>query len=132
MKIALATDDRQYIAKRTGRAKEFVIYTIENGKIQNIEFKENLHKHYHDHDEEHEHSHRHGRKHKHQHTGHHKHEHGAHHHDEVVEVLKDVDVLLYKALGKYMRQDMLDAKINVKRTSKEMLEEAIREFLAEK
>ncbi len=134
MKIAIATDDRINIAKRTGRAKEFVIYSITDGKIQNIEFKENLHRHHHDEYEHHQHNPGQGKgqgrnKHTERHLHGHHHTPGKHLHDEVVEILRNVDVLLYKALGKYMRQDMLNAKINIKRTSKEKLEEIVRDYL---
>ncbi len=125
MKVAIATNDRKEIAHRTGRAKEFAIYTITDSKISDIEFKENLHHHHHN--DEHRHGHRrsHGIGH------HHEHGEGEHHHDEVVEALEGVDWLLYKALGKYMRKDMEEANIKLKRTNFVTLGEIVDEFIKE-
>ncbi len=133
MKIAIATNDRKEIAHRTGRAIEFAIYTIENNEIVEVEYKENLHHHHHDHEDDEEHHRRHqgnghGKGHGHRHH-HHEHNEGEHHHDEVVEALQGVDYLLYKALGKYMRKDMEDAKIKLQRTNNVKIDKIVEEFI---
>ncbi len=116
MKIAIATNDRQTIAKRTGRAKEFAVFTLKpEGEIIDVEYRENEHaKHHHDESEHHA-----GQGHQgHGHGRHRHHElHGAHRHDEVIDILKDVDVLLYKAVGKYMRKDLEEGKIKIARAT---------------
>jgi len=148
MKIAIGTNDRKTIAKRTGRAKEFAIFEVtENGQIEKVQFVENQHKHHDDH-EEHEPNHRkadsygkglgkgRGRGkggHRHEHHDHnheHNHEHGAHHHNEIIDQLKDVDILLVRAVGKYLRQDLINGKIPFKTVTKEDdLEKIIENYL---
>ncbi len=147
MIIAVPTNDRKTIAKRTGRSAEFAFFTVENGKVTDVRFEKNAHEH-HDHDD-YEPNHRkvqgygqghgtgkgrgmglglgrgHGRHHHdHEHDHHHhehdhEHEHGDHGHDEVVEQLKDVDILLVRAVGKYMRKDLENGKIPFKTVTKE-------------
>jgi len=123
MLIAIATNDRKTIAKRTGRAKEFAFFTIENDKIIDVRYEQNDHDHHH-HDRS-EGNHRqgrgggrglgHGRHHHHN----EEHEHGEHSHDEVVQQLKDVDMFLVRAVGKHMRSDLEKGKIPFKIVTKE-------------
>ncbi len=133
MKIAVATNNRKTIAKRTGRASEFAIYHIDNNQINRIEYRENKHAHHHHDDDEHQpHEGRHGRGdghgHGRRHHEHH-HEHGHHSHDEVVETLKDIDMLLVRAVGKYMRQDLIDGKIPFQRVAGENISDVIQNYL---
>jgi predicted Fe-Mo cluster-binding NifX family protein len=137
MKIAIATDDRKTIAKRTGRAKEFAFFDLDDkGGIIGVSYEENQHKH----DDEHEHRdqgyHRGqgkstGRgKHHHDdaHHQHHHHEHGEHHHNEIIDQMKDknIDILLVRAVGKYLRQDLLNGNIPYKVIKKgENIEEIV-------
>lgn len=90
MKIAIPTNDRNSIAKRTGRATEFGVFTIKNQKIKSVEYIKNLHTH-----EDH------NRK-----EGKHLDSdlHEEHNHDELLVLLKDINILLVRAIGKHMRQ----------------------------
>jgi len=106
-KICIPTNDRKTIAQRTGRAKEFVFYVIDNGKVIDKKFVENPHKE-HDHEEGEDHE---------------------HHHNEIIEILEDVDVFVVNAVGKYLRQDLLDANVNFERTTKTELEEIVKDYL---
>jgi predicted Fe-Mo cluster-binding NifX family protein len=106
-KICIPTNDRETIAQRTGRTKEFVCYEVEDGKIVKKYFIENPH-HEHDHDDGEE---------------------GEHHHNEIIEILDGVDVFVVKAVGKFLRQDLIDAKVNFVRTNKEKLDDIIKEYL---
>jgi len=150
MKIALGTNDRKTIAKRTGRSKEFAFIDVdETGKIINIRFEENQHKHDDDDDDRHDEAyHRghgsgqgrglgHGRgrglghgRHQHDdHHHHHHHEHGEHHHNEIIDQMKEVDILLVRAVGKYLRQDLIDGNIPFKTITKgEKIEEIIENY----
>ncbi len=152
MKIAIPTNDRQTIAKRTGRAKEFAIYKIDDkGQIIDVRFEENLHKHDDEHDEvlQHEAYHRgqgkgrgkgQGRglgrglgqgRHHHEAEHHSHHHHGEHHHNEIIDQLKEVDMLLVRAVGKYLRQDLIDGHIPFKTVTKpDGLEEIIKNYLS--
>jgi len=150
MKIAVATNDRKTIARRTGRAKEFAFYEIDDqGKIIRVYYEENRHKH--DDEEEHHHVPNHrqvagygqglgrgrgqgrglGRGHgRHYHEDeHHHHHHGEHHHNEVIEQLQDVDMFLVRAVGKYLRQDLIDGNIPFQRVNGENLDEIIQNYL---
>jgi len=111
MKISFPTDDRKTIAKRTGRAKEFLIYEIEGRQIINVEYKENTHKH-------HEHGH-----------NHHKEERG-HDHNEIIELLSDVDLLIVGRVGKFMKKGLIDKKINYHLTKNFEIDEALKEYLS--
>lgn len=102
MKIAIPTNDRKTIAKRTGRAEEFVIYHIENKETKSIEYHKNTHSH--DDDNKNEKNH-HGNKNT------HLHEHGEHNHDELLLLLKDIDILLARAVGKHMKQTLQKGNI---------------------
>lgn len=97
MKIAIPTNDRNSIAKRTGRAAEFGIFTIKNKKIQLIEYVKNSHSHdNHNHNEE-------------NHYNSDKHE--EHNHDDLLILLKDIDILFVRAIGKHMRQTLKKGNI---------------------
>jgi len=152
MKIAIATNDRETIARRTGRAKEFAFFEIdENGNIVDVYYEENQHKHDDEHEHTHEPNHRkvqgygrglgrgrgqgrglgrgYGRHHHHEEDEHHHHHHGEHHHNEVIDQLKDVDMFLVRAVGKYLRQDLIDGKIPFQRAKGEKLDEIIKNYL---
>jgi predicted Fe-Mo cluster-binding NifX family protein len=126
MIIAIATNDRKTIAKRTGRATEFAFYHINNGEIQSIDYQKNTHEH-HDHDRNEGHhrkgqgSHGHGH-------GHH-HDHGNHTHDEVVNQLKEVDIFLVRAVGKHMKRDLENGNIPYQLVKEENITEIISNYL---
>jgi len=107
-KICIPTNDRKTIAHRTGRAKEFVFYEIKNKKILNTFFVQNPH-----------------REHRHE----HEHDESEHHHNEIIEILKDVDLFVVKAVGKFLKKDLDEAKVNYVRTDKENLEEILESFI---
>jgi predicted Fe-Mo cluster-binding NifX family protein len=106
MKIALPTNDRKEITKRTGRAKEFVIYTIDNSVITGIEYKKNEHDHDHEHNEEEEHTHK-----------------------EIIDLLRGIDLLVVRAIGKHFKRDVEEAKIEYKKTKEEEIDNVIKEYL---
>jgi len=157
MKIAIATNDRETIARRTGRAREFAFIEIDdNGNIVNVYYEENQHKH--DDEDEHHHEPNHrkvtgygqglgrgrgqgrglgrglghgqGRHHHDDETEeHHHHHHGEHHHNEVIDQLKEVDMFLVRAVGKYLRQDLIDGKIPFQRVNGEKLDEIVQNYV---
>ena len=45
MNIAIPTNDRKSIAKRTGKASEIAFYTINNGTIISVTYTKNTHSH---------------------------------------------------------------------------------------
>jgi len=90
MKIAIPTDDKKTIAKRTGRCEEFAIYNIENDSANLIEYRKNTHEH-------HDHNHAEGEE---------------HNHNEIMEVLTDIDLLVIKMAGKHFKNDLKSYSIN--------------------
>jgi len=124
MKIAIATNDRKTIAKRTGRAAEFAFFTIEDAKIVRTVYQKNDHEH-HDHDRsEGGHGHGHGLGH-----GHRHHHEDNHTHDEIVAQLKDVDVFLVRAVGKNMKRDLEKGNIPYKLIKGEEITKIISNYL---
>ena len=119
MKIAIPTNDRKTIARRTGRASEFAIYTIENGEIKLVDYQKNTHEH-HDHDRN-EGNHRQG----------HGHGHGEHTHDEIITQLIAIDILLVRAVGKHMKRDLEKGNIFYKLVKGEEISEIISNYLKE-
>lgn len=116
MKIAIATDDRLHITKRTGRAAEFAIYEIENGKIIQAEYLENNHTHHDHHEEEH---HTHG-----------SHEHG-HSHTEIVDQMKGVDMFLVNHLGPHFKVEVEKAGIPYKIIKGDLIEDILKEYFSD-
>jgi len=106
MRIAIPTSDRTNLFKRTGRAKEFAIFDVDNGSYELIEYRENPHKH-HDEEEEHHHDHSHG---------------------DVVNVLIDCDGLLVHTAGANFRKDFDKADIPLYQTKQSLLSEVINLF----
>lgn len=108
LNIAIPTNDEQTLAERTGRAKGFLIYELQNNSVKKLEFRENPHKH-HDHDEEHE--------------------HGNHSHGDVMSVLSDCTYILVNKVGKYFVKDLKRANIKIYKAKSNIIEKAVNEFL---
>ena len=134
MIIAITTNDRKNIAKRTGRAAEFAFFEIKDNEIVNVSFEKNQHEH-HDHDRR-EGNHRQGRRGQglghgrgYGHGFHHHHDDEAHSHDEVVEQLKNVDMFLVRAVGKHMRNDLERGNIPFKLVKGENLTDIVKDYI---
>ena len=112
MKISFPTNDRITIAERTGRAKEFVIYDIKDRQITNIDYRVNTHKH---HEHGHEHSYQKGE--------------GGHSHEEIIELLSDIDLLIALRVGKFLKKELFDNKVNYQITKSIAIEDALNEYL---
>ena len=106
MKIAIATNDRINVAKRTGQAKEFALIEIENGKLISQKYAANHHEHDDDEEDNHNHS-----------------------HNDIVEILKDIDVLLLLNVGKHLKKDLESASIKYEKIQLETIEEVITKLL---
>ncbi len=129
MLIAIATNDRKTIAKRTGRAAEFAFFEVIGNEITGVRYEKNNHKHYdHDRSEGNHRKGRYGRGLGHGHRHHHHHE-GAHSHNEVVEQLKNVDMFLVRAVGKHMRSDLERGNIPFKLVKDENLTDIVKDYI---
>ncbi len=112
MKIAIPTDDRVNIAIRTGRAAEFAIYQMDDASIQNVSYITNTHGN-HDH---------------HDHHAGHDHDKG-HSHKELTEQLRGIDMLLVNHLGKYFKQNLVEAGIPYKIVKGDKIEEILAAYM---
>lgn len=103
MKVAIPSDNQSTITKRTGQSKGFMVYDIVDRTIVGSEYRENTMD---EHDEEAEHS-----------------------HIQIIELLKDVDILLVAAIGKYMKKDVDNSTIKYQMVREEKLTQIIENFL---
>ena len=108
MTIAIPTNDKLTLAKRTGQASYFAFYQVKNGRYDEAVFRKNPQKH-----EQHHHG---------------KDEH-HHSHPEILELLDGVDLILVMNIGKYMKADFeANGKAYVK-TKEIQLTAALEEYL---
>ena len=119
MKIAIPTNDRVTITKRTGRAAEFGVFNIENSAIISVEYRKNTHSH---------------KEHEKNEENHHKKDaeqpHEEHSHSEIIALLKDIDILLVRAVGKFMKSDLQNGKIPYQLVKTDVISEIITDYLA--
>jgi len=113
MKISFPTNDRKTIAKRTGRCEEFAIYDIVDGEIKSVDYLKNTHEH-HDHNHEHKQKKDHGER--------------QHSHSDIMNLLKDIDLLIVGRVGKYMKKDIQTSGLKYQLTKKTSIVEAIQEY----
>ena len=107
MKIIIPTNDRKTIAVHTGRCKEFGFYEIENGNMVYETFVTNPHQH--------------------QDEGCCRTHLGEQHHDhrELVELFSKGDLLMYYAMGKRLRTELMDEGIQNKKAPSVNISEII-------
>ena len=103
MKVAIPSDDQKIITKRTGQSKGFMVYEVENKKILNSEYRGNTED---EHDEEVEHS-----------------------HAQIIELLKDVDVLLVAAIGKHLKKDVDNSSLTYQIVQEGYLNQIIENYI---
>lgn len=108
MRIAFPTNDKTTVAKRTGRCNEFAIYNIENNKIELIEYRDNTHEH-------HDHSHAEGE--------------DNHSHSEIMETLKDIDLLTVIMVGKNFKKDLNSYSINYEMTKEHDIDTILNSYI---
>ncbi len=104
MKIAIPTSDRTNIHERTGRAAYFAVATIEDLNMVNIEYRENPpHQHSKD---------------------------GGHSHAALVKLISDCDLMLVKAIGQQLRDELDEAGIAYETTTSDTIGGAVRKYLS--
>lgn len=111
MKIAIPTNDRITVAERTGRAQEFAVFEITDGKVIHSEYRKNTHENNHSHS--------------------HKSVSEKHSHSEVIKLLKDIDTFFVIRLGKYMKSDLESGGIAYEITEEKKLEKIVNRFLSD-
>ncbi len=107
MKIAIPTNDRKTITIRTGRAKEFAVFVKENGKIISEKYLANKHE-------------------QHKHDGERKED--EHSHKEIIDLIADVDLLVIKQIGKFMKVDIELVKIKYEFTEETDITEILKNY----
>jgi predicted Fe-Mo cluster-binding NifX family protein len=109
MKIAIPTNDKKSVFPRTGQAHGYMIFHIEGNRIKGKFYKAlpaDL-RHKHDQQDESE----------------------EHTHEDLCEFLENCDLVLVKNIGKHLKYDFEKRRIPYKKIRKNMLDEAIKEFL---
>ena len=104
MIIAIPTNDREIIAVRSGRAKEFAFFDLMED-LSNHKFIENPHKHD-------DHNHEEGQGHNHSHA-------------DMIDMFKsnNVELIIVNVIGKHFLKDLKDAGLKIYKTKVENLEE---------
>ena len=110
MRIAIPTNDKEHLFKRSGRAKGFLILDIEKDAVAVVDYRKNNHAHNHDH------------------SGNEQH---GHSHKEIVNALNDCRYLMVNMIGKHFGKDLKEAGIQVFVTDKEAISDAVEEFKVE-
>lgn len=112
MNIAIPTNDRKSIAKRTGKASEIAFYTINNGTIISVTYTKNTHSHddhrrsEEDYDENEEHN-----------------------YDKLLDILINVDLFLVKSVGKFMKKTLQKGNINYQLVKIDDISEILKDYL---
>ena len=120
MKIAVITEDGKTISSHFGRAPGYLVFTIEEGEIIEKEQREK-HGHQqfaHEHHDDHTHEHGHG-------FG----THSAARHTEMIEPIRDCDVVIARGMGQGAYLAIQQANIRPLVTELKDAEEAVRAFI---
>jgi predicted Fe-Mo cluster-binding NifX family protein len=107
MIITIPTNDRETIAQKSGQAKEFAFFDLNN--LDSVVFEENPHKH-------HEHNHE---------TGH-----PEHSHSDMIDMFKNksAESLIVDVIGKHFKADLKGAEISLYKTDLKNLKEIATKF----
>ncbi len=112
MKIAVASNDHVRVSGHLGRCKSFVIYSVEDKKITNKEIRENTFTHHHAH-------HHHGDE-----ENHH-----GHNHANLINGLKDCEVVIFNAGGWRIIEDLKANNIIPFLTEERIADEAAQKYI---
>ncbi|PNX48374.1 MAG: hypothetical protein BV457_00745 [Thermoplasmata archaeon M9B1D] len=103
MKVAVATDDKVNIANHFGRALGFVIFEIDENKVINQEYRENIGKHQEDC--------------------------GSCDHDTMINNLSDCQVIISYGMGRRIFADLTKNNIQAVVTDEKTVKDAISKFI---
>lgn len=113
MKIAFVTDNGTTISPHFGRARQYVVVTIADGQEIAREIRSKTDCHSHQHDGE----------------GHHDHSHSDPRHDQIVDAIRDCDVVIAGGMGAGMDQRLRTAGIKAIRTRTAVIDTAVAKYL---
>jgi predicted Fe-Mo cluster-binding NifX family protein len=118
MKIAVVSDDGETISQHFGRAQQYVVLTVENGRIEKREIRDKLgHMHFegqHAHEEDREH-----------HYG----PEAEHRHGQMIEPIADCEVLIAGGMGGGAMQSLLSINIRPILTDVKSVDDAVKAFV---
>lgn len=121
MKIAVASDNGTHVSGHVGRCKSFLIFETNGKEIIGREVRENSFTHHRQNKE------------KHNHEGHHHHhdeEHHNHGHHNLIDGLKDCEVLIFNHGGWRLIEDLKSNNITPILTDETIAEEAVKKYLS--
>jgi len=111
MKIAVATNNTETVAGHVGKCRGFLVYEIEDQKINRIELRENISTHPAQ------------GKHQLEHNG------GGHRHGRLVEGLGDCNYLIFKSGGWRMIENLQENNIKPILTDEKFADDAVNKFI---
>jgi len=114
MKIVIPTDDQITLAPRSGRAKWFMIFDIQDRKIIETIINSNEH----DHSHHHEHGHAHD------------HAHGEHSHADMIQLLKGCELMITQKVGPHFGKELKAAQIKIIITKENSISEVLKEYIS--
>ena len=127
MKIAAITDDGQTISAHFGRARHYLVFTVEDGEIVNQALRDKAG--HHTFGGEHEHG-------DHHHHDHQEHEQGhgfgpgaGRRHAEMLAAIQDCDLLLARGMGRGAQIALQEANIQTILTEIKSIEDAVQAYL---
>ena len=131
MKIAAITDDGKSISAHFGRARHYLVCTVEDGEIVARELRDKAGHHdfagHEDHGDEHDHGHHHGRDDP---RGHGFGRSASQRHSQMMVSIEDCDVLLARGMGHGAYLALQQANITPITTDIKSIEDAIQAYLA--
>ncbi len=103
MKIAIASDDRKTISHHFGRALGFVVFDIQDGKVVNRDYRQNIGKN----------------------TG----ECGSCDHSAMIKNVRDCEIVISYGMGQRIYADLLNSHITPIVTEENTVDKALEQFL---
>ena len=120
MKIAVASNNSVKVSGHLGRCKAFVVFETNEKNIQSKEIRENTFRHHEaghgNHDNNHGAQHEHGG--------------GGHNHNELIELIRDCNYVIFQSGGWRIIEDLQASGITPILTDEENAEDAVTKFLA--
>lgn len=110
MKIAIPTNDKEHLFKRSGQTKGFLIINISDNYHNIDDYRINTHSHHHNH-------------------SHSRHHDDGHSHKEIVDALSDCDYIVVNVIGKHFNNDLQTAGIKVFKTNETTVLSAVKDFM---
>ena len=115
MKIAVASNNEKNIAGHVGQCKAFLVYHVNEDKIEKVELRKNTFTNQEQHNHEYQHQRGQGR--------------GGFGHGRIAEGLKDCDVLMFKSGGWRMIENLQESNIKPIISDEKFADDAVNKYL---